>query len=217
MTQVLDLDAIEAAKVTQEPYPHFIVDQAFVGDAVQQVLKDFPHLDKGGSFPLDGLEYGPRIEALVKELDSPEFRRIIEDKLQIDLTNRPMTVTARGYSRAKDGRIHTDSKSKLITVLIYLNESWEAPTGRLRVLRDGENMQDYVAEIAPTVGKMFAFKVTPDCWHGYESFEGQRQSIQMNYVVDEKAFNKHQSRHGFTAKLKSLFAGKRGKQETESA
>lgn len=205
MTQTLNLPAIAEASVSTNPYPHFVVDQSILTDKIAGVLQDFPAIDKGGSFPLDQLQYGPQMNALVEELDSPEFRRLIEQKLDIDLTGRPMTVTARGYSRAKDGRIHTDSKSKLITVLIYLNEGWNAPTGRLRVLKNGQDMDDYVDEIPPTAGKLFAFKVTPDCWHGYPSFEGRRQSIQVNFVADEKAYSKHQTRHGFTAKIKSLF------------
>lgn len=208
MSQMLNLQAIESASVASDPYPYFIVDQSISGDLLPDVLKDFPEIDKGGSFPLDQLDCGPHMEALVKELDGDAFRSLIEKKLDIDLKGRPMTVTARGYSRAKDGRIHTDSKSKLITVLIYLNEDWTSPEGRLRVLKNGEDMDDYVAEIPPTGGMLFAFKVTPNCWHGYPSYEGRRQSIQVNFVADDKAFNKHQSRHGLTAKIKSLFGGK---------
>src|SRR5947209_15008717 len=45
--------------------------------------------------------------------------------------SRPSMVTVRGRAQRKDGRIHADSKSKLITVLIYMNATWEAPGGRL--------------------------------------------------------------------------------------
>ncbi|MCG8312630.1 MAG: 2OG-Fe(II) oxygenase [Pseudomonadales bacterium] len=205
MLERLDLNAINGAPVSESPYPHFCVEQAIINTQIKDVLQDFPAIANGGSFPLSELEYGPAFAALIKELDSDEFRKVIEEKLSIDLAGRPMTVTARGVSRAKDGRIHTDSKSKLITVLIYLNESWSAPTGRLRVLNNGTDMDDYVKEITPTAGSLFAFKVTPDCWHGYRSFEGRRCSIQVNFVADDKAYAKHQSRHGLTAKIKSLF------------
>ena len=205
MLQRLDLGAISSASVSESPYPHFCVDQAIAESQIAEVLQDFPDIEKGGSFPLSELQFGPAFDALIKELDSEAFRQVIEEKLDIDLKGRPMTVTARGVSRAKDGRIHTDSKSKLITVLIYLNEEWTAPTGRLRVLNNGEDMDDYVSEIPPTAGRLFAFKVTPDCWHGYPPFEGRRRSIQVNFVADDKAFAKHQSRHGLTAKIKSLF------------
>ena len=35
-------------------------------------------------------------------------------------------ITVRGRCAAKDGRIHTDTPTKLITVLIYFNDQWEA-------------------------------------------------------------------------------------------
>ena len=43
--------------------------------------------------------------------------------------------TARGWRRPKDGKAHTDSKSKIITVLLYLNPApWTPSGGRLRLL-----------------------------------------------------------------------------------
>ena len=48
-------------------------------------------------------------------------------------------------TRAKDGQIHTDSKDKIITVLLYLNENWQQPGGRLRILRSGQNVDDFAA------------------------------------------------------------------------
>ena len=82
-----------------------------------------------------------------------------------------MVITLRGLSRAKDGRIHTDSKSKMATILIYFNEPWQDKDGRLRILRS-ENLEDFVSEVAPNAGTMIAFKVTDNCWHGYTAYEG---------------------------------------------
>ena len=57
-------------------------------------------------------------------------------------------ITVRGQSDGKDGRIHTDSATKLITVLLYLNPGWEAAAGRLRLLRGADDLDDYAAEVA---------------------------------------------------------------------
>ena len=62
-------------------------------------------------------------------IQGPEFTRAVERKLGVDLKGRPTMVTARGVSAARDGQIHTDSRTKLITVLIYMNNEWEAKTG----------------------------------------------------------------------------------------
>ena len=39
-------------------------------------------------------------------------------------------ITVRGCCSEKDGKIHTDSKTKIISLLIYLNSSWGNTGGR---------------------------------------------------------------------------------------
>ena len=205
MSNILNLQAVSAAKMQSLPYPHFIVGRSVNPEYEDEILRDFPEIRAGGSFALSEVAPGPRFNALLDELNDSDFREIISEKLDIDLRDRPMVITLRGVSRAKDGRIHTDSKSKMATILIYFNPQWQPETGRLRILRS-ENMDDYVAEVAPEAGTMIAFKVTENCWHGYPAFEGSRQSIQINFVEDDRAANKHGRRHGWTAKLKKLFS-----------
>ena len=204
MNTFLNLKALTSVATSDKPYPHFVLSQSLNGEVVDDLLKDFPEISAGGSYALSEVSPGPRFNALLDELNGAAFRKIISDKLKLDLNERPMVITLRGISRAKDGRIHTDSKSKMATILIYFNDTWEPETGRLRILRS-DDMEDYVDEVAPNAGTMIAFKVTEDCWHGYPAFEGVRQSIQINFVEDDKAANKHGKRHGWTAKLKKLF------------
>ena len=205
MSNILNLQAVTAARTQSQPFPYFIVDRSVNQEFVDEVLRDFPEITAGGSFALNEVAPGPQFNALLDELNNSDFRELISTKLDIDLRERPMVITLRGISRARDGRIHTDSKSKMATILIYFNPAWEAETGKLRILRS-ENMDDYVAEVTPDAGTMIAFKVTDNCWHGYPSFEGSRQSIQINFVADDRAANKHGRRHGWTAKLKKLFS-----------
>jgi len=203
--RVLNLEAVKSAPVTTDPYPFFVVDQCIRPERLDAVLAQAPHIRDGGSFPMDNFRTGPDFEALLAELGGPALREVLEQKFGLSLAGRPCVTTARGYSRAKDGRIHRDSKSKLVTILIYLNgKEWPDATGRLRILRSKTDMNASVAEIAPTGGSLVAFKVTENGWHGYPAFEGERRSIQFNYVADEGAVHKHQTRHGFTAWLKKL-------------
>jgi len=204
MTSLLNLNALRNAPVQTDPYPFFTVDQSILPDDVMNVIKDFPKIQDGGSFNLDDVKYGPQFDRLLKNLDTPEFRKILCDKFDVDVMDLPMMITLRGYSRQKDGRIHTDSKTKVLTILIYLNEEWTAETGKLRVLRSKDDMEDYVAEIVPGPGTLLAFKVTDNGWHGYPAFEGKRQSIQINFLTGESANRKHRFFHGLSAKLKKL-------------
>ena len=202
-TKLLNLAALQDVAVNKQPYPFFVIEQALVVDKVGGIMRDFPEINDGGSFTLDDLETGPQFDALIDELNGPAFRQLISDKLGLDLSVLPMIVTLRGYSREKDGRVHTDSKSKIATILIYFNDTWTAEGGRLRILNSAD-MDDSVAEVIPNAGTMLAFRVTEDCWHGHPPFEGRRRSIQINFVADQAAVKKHHHRHGFTAKLKGL-------------
>jgi Rps23 Pro-64 3,4-dihydroxylase Tpa1-like proline 4-hydroxylase len=110
----------------------------------------------------------------------------------------------RGYTRAKDGQIHTDSKDKIITVLLYLNENWTQDGGRLRILRNGHDVDDFVTEVAPDQGTLLVFKRSDTSWHGHHPFEGQRRSLQMNWMTSEGSKGFHAIRHKLSAAVKKL-------------
>lgn len=205
MTSILKLDALKNAEVASTPYPYFVVENALADSEVQTVIQDFPKIEQGGSFNIEDVEIKPNFDRFLKSLDTPEFRQILTDKFDVNVMEHPMMITLRGYSRQKDGRIHSDSKSKLLTVLIYLNESWDAPNGRLRILNDDKDINNYVTEINAGPGSLVAFKVTDNGWHGYIPYEGQRQSIQINFLTSEKANAKHKFFHGLSAKVKKIF------------
>ena len=205
MSHIIKLDALKDAQVHQIPYPYFVVDNVIDESEVKAVIQDFPKITHGGSFNLDDVEIKPNFDRFLKSLDTPEFRQILTEKFQVNVMEHPMMITLRGYSRQKDGRIHTDSKSKLLTILIYLNESWDAPTGRLRILNSQHDINDYAAEVDSGPGTLVAFKVTDNGWHGYIPYEGQRQSIQINFLTSEKANAKHRFFHGLSAKFKKFF------------
>jgi SM-20-related protein len=205
-TGFLDLARLEATPLATDPFPHLVVPGFLGRDALDAVAADFPRIDRPGSFPASELDFGPRFRALLCELEGPEMRAACAAKFAIDLSDRPTMVTVRGRAQRKDGRIHADSKSKLITVLIYMNDKWEVPGGRLRLLRSRDNLAHYVAEVPPVEGTLVAFKVTPHSWHGHEPVEGERRAIQLNWVTDDAVVRHEQARHRLSARLKRLFA-----------
>ena len=139
-------------------------------------------------------------------IQSPaEFRAAFEEKFEIDLTDRPTMITVRGRCWEKDGSIHTDSVTKLITVLIYMNSSWEDSGGQLRLLRSGEDLEDYVAEVPPEEGTLIAFRRSDHSWHGHKPFVGPRRVIQLNWVTSQGVLRYETRRHRYSAFLKRLF------------
>jgi hypothetical protein len=122
----------------------------------------------------------------------------------MDLRNRPATLTVRGMTRAKDGQIHLDSKTKLITVLVYLNSDWGDAGGQLRLLRSPTDIEDVVTEIPPHFGSMVAFRCRPNAWHGHKPYVGVRRALQLNWVTDASAARTNVWRHSLSCFLKRL-------------
>jgi hypothetical protein len=202
----VDLRALEAAAVATEPYPYFIVPRFVTAAALDAVGRDFPDIAQVGSFPLASLAHGPAFGVLMDELRAPEIAAIVGAKLGLDLSMRPTMITVRGQSGKGDGQIHTDSRTKLVTVLIYMNDSWESPRGRLRMLRSAHDLNDIVAEVPPDQGTLLVFRNQPNAWHGFEVFSGPRRVIQLNWVTDAHVVRREQRRHRVSAFFKRLRA-----------
>lgn len=200
----IDLDAFRATRLEREPYDHLVVSRFLEPDAIDAIRADYPAISRAGSYPLSELEYGPAFAALIDELQAPEVERAFAEKFAIDLTDRPSMVTIRGRCRARDGTIHTDTEDKLITVLVYLNTDWADQGGRLRILRSGDDIEDYASEVAPRAGTLLAFRRGDASFHGHTSFEGERRVIQLNWVRDSRVVRRERARHRYSARIKRL-------------
>lgn len=200
----IDLDGFRATPLCRDPYDHIIVPRFLRPEAIAAIEADYPAIDRPGSFPLAGLQYGPAFAALVAELEGEDVRNAFAEKFGVDLAGRPVMITVRGRCQAKDGRIHTDTASKIITVLIYMNSAWEAPGGQLRVLRSPDDLDDYAAEVPPVAGTLLAFRRSERSWHGHHPFVGPRRVIQLNWVTDEEVVRREQARHRVSAWVKKL-------------
>lgn len=197
--------ALEQSVLKNEPFPYLVVPQFLKLDGLPELVKNFPAIANRGSIPADSIEESAVFNEFIQEMQGPELRNWIAQKFSIDLTDKPTMLTLRGNTTERDGFIHTDSKSKLITVLVYMNETWDDQGGKLRILKNKRSLDDYVAEVSPLAGTCVMFKVTPNCWHGHKPFVGKRLSLQLNYLVGDAALTKHLNHHRLTAWLKKCF------------
>ena len=203
----LDLDALKAVPLTREPFEYFVVPGFVRPEARAEINADYPKISEGGSFPVAQLSYGPAFREFLDELASDQFREAFETKFGLELAGRPTTTTVRGQCSPKDGRIHTDTKSKIITILIYMNSEWEHPGGRLRLLKSSESLEDPIMEVPPAAGTLLAFRRSNNSWHGHKPFSGERRVIQFNWVTSEGDRRLAMLRHHVSASFKRLFGG----------
>ncbi|MFZ0313607.1 MAG: 2OG-Fe(II) oxygenase [Candidatus Korobacteraceae bacterium] len=204
---MLNLSKLAAAEFHAEPFEYLLVDDFLQPDCKSAIVDDFPPIEKSGSFPLSRVSYGPAFKQLTDALLGPDFAQGVGAKFSMDLSPYPTMLTVRGQCDGSDGQIHTDSKDKVITVLLYLNPDWESSGGRLRLLRS-KDLEDYIAEVPPTIGSLIIFKRSDRSWHAHKPFDGKRLSLQMNWVKSDRYLRKERFRHEVSSFVKGLVGRK---------
>ena len=202
---VLDISAITGAAVCRDPFEYFVAHDVIPANSAQTVIDACPALKRGGSYPVAILKFGPAFDSLLAELRSRRFAEAIGACFALpDLATLPQLITFRGWSSADDGSVHTDAEWKLITVLLYLNASWNQPGGRLRLLRS-TSLDDVAVEVPPTCGMMVAFRRSSRSYHGHLPSAGLRRVVQVNWVTDASYVVREERRHRRSALFKSMF------------
>jgi SM-20-related protein len=201
---ILDLDRLDAAALEHDPFDFVVVERFVREPALAAAIADFPEIRSAGSYPAGKLRYGAGFADLVAALTGPELARAIGAKFAVDLVARPTLLTVRGVGDAKDGFIHTDSKTKIVTLLLYMNPVWEHAEGRLRLLRGASDLEDYAREVTPLAGTMLAFRRCDHSFHGHRPYLGLRRSLQLNWVRDDRVVRRELVRHRWSARLKAL-------------
>ncbi|GBE43216.1 hypothetical protein BMS3Bbin10_01292 [bacterium BMS3Bbin10] len=201
---MINFDAIKRTNVTREPFQFFSTPGVLSAVDLAAARADFPVIREPGIFPLSELSYGPAFARLIDDITGLELEDIMGEQYGVDLSDKPLMVTVRGRAQEKDGRIHTDSKVKLVTCLLYLNDIWDESTGMLRLLRNPGDIEDYIAEIPPSGGTLVSFLRSDNSWHGHKPFVGERRYVMFNWMTSQAALDRELGRHRLSAKIKQL-------------
>jgi hypothetical protein len=201
---LIDLDRLRATPLCRDPFDFVVVEDFLDSGELGLLVADFPPVPGYGSFPVQSLACGPVFSRLVAALTGPALRSAVEKKFGLDLASRPTMVTVRGRSDGKDGRIHTDSENKIITLLLYLNLAWDRAEGRLRLLRGPDDIDDYAREVVPLAGTMLAFRRSARSFHGHRPHVGERRMVQLNWVTEPAVVRRELNRHRWSARWKAL-------------
>ena len=204
VNDLIDLERFRATPLVREPFNHLVVPGFLPADAVHDVVESFPGPDLSGVLPAPTARLRGAFGRLMERLRSPALTAAFSDKFGVRLDPATLMVTLRARTRPVDGQIHTDSETKIVTALIYLNEDWSNQGGRLRLLRGPDDIEDMIAEVPPDAGTLLAFRRTDNSWHGHKPFDGVRRSIMLNWMVDASTMRRELRRHALSAGVKSL-------------
>jgi len=179
---LINIQALQDAELHTDPFDYMVVPGFISPGVLARVNADYPAIETAANHALENLQYGPAFEALMEELRAPAFATALGERFDMELASLPTTVTVRKFCERTDGNIHTDHKSKVITVLVYFNEGWDHEDGQLRMLRSKDDIEDYAAQVPPLGGTLLAFRRTDHSWHGHTRFVGERRMVQLNYL-----------------------------------
>ncbi len=203
---IIDVEAVRNAPLSHKPYDFFLGAGILKQDAVDDLRRDFPAIEKPGYLTVDEVQLKGRFKQFVDELESDEFSRELSQKFGRDLVSCPRLTTIMKRSQPKYGAVHTDGPSKVMTLLVYMNDDWspEGP-GRLRVLYDDKGFAPFAAEVPPTMGTVFAFLRSDHSWHGHEPFVGERRVVQVAWVKDAGELERKKKRNKVAQFFKGVF------------
>jgi hypothetical protein len=194
--------------VQQQPFPFMVAHGQLPEETRSELERDFPHYTSAGFFPYDPGDCGPTVNALIANMTAPAFASVIGQRLGIDnLGQYPTLVTLCRLLNKRHGTIHTDSKSKVATALIYLNAQWpDSSDGCLRFLQKIDDIDSMVApELTPLYGELAVFKRCDNSFHGHLPFEGERRVIQVAWLTSEEEKSRKTKRGKFSRAFKKLF------------
>ena len=209
---LLDIRRLDRADtiVAAEPF-RFLVARGQLEDAARPALiAAFPRYRAAGFFPYQAADCGPALRALVEELLAPGFADAFGRHIGIaGLGACPALVTLCDRLNRRHGTLHTDSRAKVATALLYFNAEWpHGSAGCLRLLAGGGDIDAVLLpEIPPLYGTLVAFARSDASWHGHLPYEGPRKVLQVAWLADEGALRRKRRRGAFSRWLKRLAGG----------
>jgi hypothetical protein len=185
--RMIDLARIERGPLRTEPYRWAEIDDLFAPADAAALAREFPRdrfkrlADYGGekdfeyeARPLIGmgadsvaLAHGlsPAWQGLAQEFLSTSYRAAVSRLIGVDLAAAPLEVNVFHYPPGGSLGAHPDLRDKIVTHVLYFNETWnEADGGCLRILRSKDEA-DYVQQIAPRVGNSALLVRADHSWH----------------------------------------------------
>jgi hypothetical protein len=93
---VLDESVLAAMEVRHQPYDYAFVENVMPARLKEEILADAPVIPHRGTYGIPNLRYGPKFDAVIKDLLNPRFRKLVEQKFGVDLSKGHSTIDMMG-------------------------------------------------------------------------------------------------------------------------
>ncbi|KAK3238421.1 hypothetical protein CYMTET_51568 [Cymbomonas tetramitiformis] len=199
------LDKIALANISKTPFRHIFIPQFIPPEELAKITADFPKSLDSEAFAASKKNVEERevlatgdvkgaYAKLITDAHAPALKAALFKKFGAKIPKKSYSrVTLRGTCIFRPcggpGSVHHDSKNKIISVLIYLNQEpldANSAAGNLLLLRSKNKLNDKKRiEVPSWNGNLVAFFNTPTAWHGLETYSGSRRAIQINYETPD--------------------------------
>jgi SM-20-related protein len=103
--------------------------------------------------------------ALADDLRSPAYRAAMSALIGVELTDAPFEVNVFHYPPGGSMGAHPDVRDKVVTHVLYFNESWNDDDGGCLSILRSRNEQDIVRRVSPIVGNSAVIVRSDHSWH----------------------------------------------------
>lgn len=184
---MIDLHRISHAHLETEPFRCAVVDPLFSQADAAELAETFPSdhfkrlADYGGEkdFQYEAralLGMGERSisrprylsrawQQLAADFLSPEYRAAMSALTGCDLGAVPVEVNVFHYPPGGELGAHTDLRDKIVTHVLYFNESWDDEDGGCLTILRSSNPRDVARVVSPLVGNSAVIVRSANSWH----------------------------------------------------
>ncbi len=170
------------------PFPHIILENLLDSGILDTALAEFPgiestawihylHLNEKKFGKTDRQSFGPTLQAIVHELNSPRFVEFLSRLTGIEGLFPDDSLEGGGLHQIPPGgflNVHADftvhphhrTWRRRVNLLLYLNKDWEDSYGGHLELWD-QQMKRRVHWIAPLFNRSVIFNTDADSFHGH--------------------------------------------------
>ena len=183
-----DIDRLHSTYQSAIPYPHIVFDDFLEPGAVEAAIEEFPPLDpeqwnnylhvNERKFSNTHPEtWGPTLQRILEELNSPRFVRLIGQLIGVDDLVADPSLEGGGLHQSGTGgflNIHADftvhphnrNWQRRANLLLYLNDDWKPEYGGDLELWSAD-MKHCVERVSPLSNRALIFTTGVTSFHGH--------------------------------------------------
>ena len=190
---MLNLDQIAQQKMEIVPYQWAFINHLFSMEDAALLAESFPRdkfkkvkgydgekgyeymsrslVHMGAAAPTHPEGLGPAWRALAGDLLSTEYRSTLKLITGLDVTTAPMEVNVIHYGPGAYMGPHVDLKAKIMTHVLYFNETWEPRHGGCINILRSSNPNDVLTQVLPIIGNSVLLVRSKKSWHSVARVE----------------------------------------------